>query len=511
MSVVEAKSKCHNLNVCHVPVAEHADKADIEKYRNASVEVFKVLNNIDSSIVVEKASVDEAFLDMTSYVDQRLIEFKKSDKDVVDYFSMLPTSYVVNGKDENEKDRESHLESFVKESLIDEDYARILIAGIAVEQIRDQILGETKFHCSAGVGNNKMMAKLVCSRHKPRKQTLVPWRFAKEILKTTPIKDVRGFGGKLGYRIQEKLHITFIGELLTVDHSLVTEEFPEQHDWLMAVAEGYDDEPVRPRSECSSIAVSKNFPGRNAIDTVAKVRQWTHDLLKELSKRLITDQVQNKRTAENLVVSILPEGGGTQPQKTLKLTSYHPDIMFEQVWSILKLFNRSENEAIWKPKVLNMSMSASRFCKGVPAQSRVITEWLKSKKNQTLSTEPTEFDDEIMIIPFEKAVESSAPDVIYLHDDAVALEKNNHSDERDLIKIDGKSMLRSTFHQLPPNIKQQYEHRMALECARQLKLSAEHKGRSGRKRQNNTNGDKQKKFKKSGECRQIKDFFTKEG
>lgn len=53
-----------------------------------------------------------------------------------------------------------------------------------------------------------MMAKLVCARHKPRQQTLIPWFYVREILRLTPIGDVRGFGGKMGNRIQEMLNIT---------------------------------------------------------------------------------------------------------------------------------------------------------------------------------------------------------------------------------------------------------------------------------------------------------------
>ncbi|VDO41490.1 unnamed protein product [Haemonchus placei] len=74
MMIPEAKTKCPDLNVCFVPQGEHIDKADIQKYRDASVEVFDVLNAFDERIVVERASVDEAFLDLTEFVDQRLIE-----------------------------------------------------------------------------------------------------------------------------------------------------------------------------------------------------------------------------------------------------------------------------------------------------------------------------------------------------------------------------------------------------------------------------------------------------
>lgn len=38
-------------------------------FREASGEVFKVLSGFDSRIIVERASIDEAFLDLTDLVD----------------------------------------------------------------------------------------------------------------------------------------------------------------------------------------------------------------------------------------------------------------------------------------------------------------------------------------------------------------------------------------------------------------------------------------------------------
>lgn len=42
--------------------------------RDASTEVFNVLNNVDPRIIVERASVDEAFLDLTQFCDDKMAE-----------------------------------------------------------------------------------------------------------------------------------------------------------------------------------------------------------------------------------------------------------------------------------------------------------------------------------------------------------------------------------------------------------------------------------------------------
>lgn len=52
-----------------------------------------------------------------------------------------------------------------------------------------------------------MIAKLVCSRHKPGQQTLISDDSIPQIFKYTPIRDVRNLGGKLGRALMEKFDI----------------------------------------------------------------------------------------------------------------------------------------------------------------------------------------------------------------------------------------------------------------------------------------------------------------
>ncbi|TKR77362.1 hypothetical protein L596_018354 [Steinernema carpocapsae] len=101
----EATKKCPDLHLAKVPVGEHADKADLTRYREASGEVFAVLFNFDERIVVERASIDEAFLDLTQMVDSILRE----DDDVVDRLmegaeEFFPTTHISTGKDKSDNE-----------------------------------------------------------------------------------------------------------------------------------------------------------------------------------------------------------------------------------------------------------------------------------------------------------------------------------------------------------------------------------------------------------------------
>lgn len=533
MTVADAKLKCPQINVCHVPIGEYADKADIQKYRDASAEVFRVLNNFDEAIIVEKASVDEAFLDLTSYTNERLEELRENgmlEEFVKSAIEHLPTTFLANGEDFKENDhlREQVLTEFITSSRHSNENLLLLIAACAVEAIRDRIHEETQFFCSAGVGNNKMMAKLVCARHKPRQQTLIPWGYVREILRTTPIGDVRGFGGKLGNRVQELLNITLMGEILEIDFHLIVEAFPEQHEYLVAIAQGMCDEPVRPRKESSSIAVSKNFPGKLAIRTTKELRKWIDGLTKELAKRLMTDQTENKRTAENLVYSFLTEEG--KPQKTLKISNYHPDTLFGQVWAAIKGLNRSNlansEEGPWTPPILNISLSASRFQPGIPALNRSITEYFEGKKlkrwvrthavyNENDGRPDVVFEEppppKTPARPISKPSTSIIGSVEYIvlddSDEEVAPPSPapKNTTKIDYITVDGKRISKQAFRHLPPAIKKQYEHRIALEEARQIKAKSDAKNdaKGNRKRPIKSDAQKSKKAKP------LESFFKK--
>ena len=62
----EAKEKCPNIILARVP--ELRGKADLTRYRDAGSEVIGVLQTFTN--VCERASVDEAYLDLTDRVQK---------------------------------------------------------------------------------------------------------------------------------------------------------------------------------------------------------------------------------------------------------------------------------------------------------------------------------------------------------------------------------------------------------------------------------------------------------
>lgn len=69
----EAKAVCPTLNAVKVPSKN--GKADISKYRDAGVRVARVLQEF--SPLLERASIDEAYLDITDLVETRIHQLQQ--------------------------------------------------------------------------------------------------------------------------------------------------------------------------------------------------------------------------------------------------------------------------------------------------------------------------------------------------------------------------------------------------------------------------------------------------
>nr|KAF6363448.1 DNA polymerase eta [Pipistrellus kuhlii] len=81
----DAKKLCPDLLLAQV--RESRGKANLTKYREASVEVMEVMSRF---AVIERASIDEAYVDLTSAVRERLQKLQGQPISA----DLLPTTYI---------------------------------------------------------------------------------------------------------------------------------------------------------------------------------------------------------------------------------------------------------------------------------------------------------------------------------------------------------------------------------------------------------------------------------
>uniref|UniRef100_T1ILF2 DNA polymerase eta n=1 Tax=Strigamia maritima TaxID=126957 RepID=T1ILF2_STRMM len=350
----DAKNLCPDIYLARVP--ESRGKADLTRYRDASKDVFAVLTRF--SEFVERASIDEAYIDLTLEIQKR---FKVSKR--ITGQDLLNT-HVVGLERENETgsrcddDRFEGVEEWLRE-IYDEDLPDVLsqqlaIAGEMVEGIRAAVFKETGFHCSAGIAHNK--------------------------------KIYRNLGGKLGDTLVETLKCETMRDLSQKTQKELESQFGDKlGSWLFDLARGIDFEAVNPRQLPKSIGCSKNFAGKTALKKIDEVKHWVGQLAAEVVERVTDDLKSNKRMAKILAITM--RYGGNEPNnitRSCPIYVYDTEKIAHDVMAILNKHNKGTNGE-WFPPIYCLGISAGKFQDHIEANmANIKTFFHKDKVNNTI-------------------------------------------------------------------------------------------------------------------------------
>ena len=155
------------------------------RYRQAGAEVIETLMGMGLKCCVERASIDEAYIDLTEEVEERLRNGFKSDPsfmkntivaeytgqsdEVVDdecekqdemTMNNLPPSST--NLESTEKSSNSQLLNSWIQNHCDLYNTRLTIGACVVEEMRAAVFRNTSFRCSAGVSHNKVGFHTLC-------------------------------------------------------------------------------------------------------------------------------------------------------------------------------------------------------------------------------------------------------------------------------------------------------------------------------------------------------------
>lgn len=389
----EARSKCPDIQLIQVPV--NRGKADLTKYRNAGKEVINVL--CDYSDCIERASIDEAYIDFTNVIEERMKQLVGSK-----ITSQMLTSTWVVGCDKTESEdkqgmQQNNIQNWLASLSENEDCAslitsedpnwdnlRLTYAAALCEEMRRAVLERTSFKCSAGIAHNKMLAKLSCGFHKPNQQTVLPQSHVGELWESTEVGKVRNLGGKLGESLTEELGCVTMADLGRLSlHRLQGRYDDKTAHWLHNLGKGIDCEPVTSRQLPKSIGCGKNFQGREALNTRDKVQKWMLSLAEELSERLDIDQNANKRRAKTYTVTVRLDGDErwSTLSRSCGLPSYAPERIAQLGISLIQHTNQASSKAVWTPSIKHIGMSAWKFEDWAGENSRNIKDMLKKVAN----------------------------------------------------------------------------------------------------------------------------------
>ena len=183
MSVQEAKRRCPQLILV---------EGNHSKYTETAARIFSILK--EYTPLVEVASIDEAYLDIT----QSVLLFQSP-----------------------------------------------LLIG---QSIKDKILENEELTCSIGVAPNKLLAKLGSRLKKPDGLVVIRKEEVEETLKELPVSKLHGIGPKLGDALNS-FGIFTCGQLGKFQVSVLTNRFGVIGEKLHEMGLGLDDNPVVPFDE----------------------------------------------------------------------------------------------------------------------------------------------------------------------------------------------------------------------------------------------------------------------
>ena len=135
------------------------------------------------------------------------------------------------------------------------DFAR---AEAHTRTLKADILGGEGLSCSAGIGPNKLVAKIASDFQKPDGLTVVPPEAVEAFLDPLPIRRIPGIGPK-SEAILHARGIWTIAELRAVDPARLTEWFGKWGEEMAERARGVSDDPVSNEWERKSVGEQETF------------------------------------------------------------------------------------------------------------------------------------------------------------------------------------------------------------------------------------------------------------
>jgi DNA polymerase IV (archaeal DinB-like DNA polymerase) len=258
MSLLKAKELCPHI------ILKPVDK---QYYGQISDQVMMLLE--EYADILEKASIDEAYLDCTN----KIVSCQHD-------HSMSQCSQTPRESEKNIECVDSVSNSEKQRLLTVEAYALKI-----KNSIREQCSGLV---CSIGVAPTKSAAKIASDYKKPDGLTVVYSKNLLQFLEPLEANKISGIGLKTS-QILKEMGIKTIGQLAKCDVQNLIERFGKKNGlWMWHVANGEEHEPVIPREDSISISTEKTllkpYKDKKAILEFL-VNELVNDLYKKVKGR----------------------------------------------------------------------------------------------------------------------------------------------------------------------------------------------------------------------------------
>lgn len=404
VTATEARAKCPAIVLQHVATWREGDdkwayrqdaekhistdKVSLDPYRLESRKSLALIKEILPAAPiqkVEKASIDEVFLDLSAQIHSILLdcypELRTAPYDDPTEKLPLPPSSALDWETDALIDLDINQ---TEDEDPDWDDVVMNIGSSIVRSVRQTIFDRLHYTTSAGIARNKMMAKLGAGYKKPNQQTIVRNRAIQKFLSEFKFTKIRNLGGKLGDQIVEKFNTDQVTELLDIPlETLKSKLGDETGTWLHSIIRGEDTSEVNARTQIKSMLSAKSF--RPSINNFEQAVKWLKIFVADIYARLVEEGVtENKRRPKT--INLHHRQGGTTRSRQLPIPMGRPiddTLLFDLAKTLMGQV--VVDGRAWP--CANLSLSVGGFEEGVTGNRGIGSFLVKGEEARALEAE----------------------------------------------------------------------------------------------------------------------------
>jgi DNA polymerase-4 len=171
--------------------------------------------------------------------------------------------------------------------------------GPLAQVIRDLIFQKTKLTASAGIGPNKLIAKIASDMNKPNGQCEVRATEVAEFMAPLPVRKLWGIGPIAEQKL-ERLGVATCADLQGFSRDKLRASFGKFGPELYDLCRGIDDRPVEPHRERKSLSNEETFSVN--LDRLDQCEMKLEQLFEELAAELA--QKESTRPISGIFVKL---------------------------------------------------------------------------------------------------------------------------------------------------------------------------------------------------------------